>query len=131
VRLLVAEDDPTIREVLGGMLALLKFEVDFAEDGERAVQMWREKRYSLILMDVQMPKLDGFDATRSIRELEKGMGSHVAIIAMTAHAMKEDQERCLTAGMDRYLPKPIDFTKCIETIKELLAAGAGPGQALL
>jgi PAS domain S-box-containing protein len=118
-RLLVAEDDATIRQVLGPMLTRMKYQVDFAEDGQKAVEMWEMGDYQVILMDVQMPKLDGFEATRVIREQEQVRGGHMPIIAMTAHAMKEDEQRCIAAGMDRYISKPIDFRKCIETIKEL------------
>jgi len=108
-RLLIAEDDPTIRQVLGGMLERMHYRVDFAVDGATAVSMWQERDYDVILMDVQMPKLDGFLATASIRELERERGGHVPIVAMTAHVMKGDEQRCIAMGMDGYLAKPIDF----------------------
>ncbi|GAW67112.1 diguanylate cyclase [Geoanaerobacter pelophilus] len=117
LRLLIAEDDATIRQVLATMLQRLRFAVDFAEDGETVVEMWRQGGYDLILMDVQMPRLDGFQATRAIREQEQGV--RIPIIAMTAHAMKEDERRCLDAGMDDYISKPIDFRECIEKVKGL------------
>ena len=122
-RLLVAEDDATIREVLGNMLARVRFQVDFAEDGQRVVEMWQKGGYDLILMDVQMPRLDGFQATRAIRDLEEG--GRIPIIAMTAHAMKEDEKRCIAAGMDAYISKPIDFRECIEKVKELTGMRGG------
>ncbi len=119
LRLLIAEDDATIRQVLATMLQRLRFAVDFAEDGETVVEMWRQGVYDLILMDVQMPRLDGFQATRAIREQEQG--ARIPIIAMTAHAMKEDERRCLDAGMDDYISKPIDFRECIEKVKGLIS----------
>jgi len=69
---------------------------------------------------VQMPVMDGYEATAAIRGLEREHGGHVPIVAMTAHALREDEERCLAAGMDAYVSKPIDFSKCIEVIRELL-----------
>uniref|UniRef100_C6E387 histidine kinase n=1 Tax=Geobacter sp. (strain M21) TaxID=443144 RepID=C6E387_GEOSM len=117
LRLLIAEDDATIRQVLAAMLQKLQFVVDFAEDGETVVEKWRQGEYDLILMDVQMPRLDGFQATRAIREQEQEQGARIPIIAMTAHAMKEDQRRCLDAGMDDYISKPINFKECIEKVK--------------
>jgi PAS domain S-box-containing protein len=120
-RLLVAEDNPTNRKLLGLMLKRSNFECDFADDGQQAVEMWERGGYDAILMDVQMPRLDGFAATRAIRELEQADGGHTPIIAMTAHAMTEDEERCLAAGMDAHISKPIDFKKCFELIWKLLA----------
>ena len=102
------------------MLSRFKYQVDFAEDGHRVVEMWQQGGYDMILMDVQMPRLDGFQATRAIREQERG--GRMPIIAMTAHAMKEDQQRCIDAGMDDYISKPIDFRECLEKIKGLQSA---------
>ncbi len=119
--LLIAEDDPINRKVLGLMFKRSNFHVDFAEDGQKTVEMWEKGGYDAILMDVQMPRLDGFTATGVIREREEAHGGHTPIIAMTAHAMKEDEERCLAAGMDAHISKPIDFKKCFETIGEVLA----------
>ena len=82
--------------------------------------MWERGRYDVILMDVQMPRLDGISATRIIREKEKATGKHIPIVAMTAHAFPEDKERCLAAGMDAYLAKPLDISKDMKVIMELL-----------
>ena len=71
--------------------------------------MWEKGEYDLVLMDVQMPRLNGFEATSAIREKERVHGGHTPIVAMTAHARKEDEENCLAAGMDAYISKPIDF----------------------
>ncbi|WP_328745417.1 MASE3 domain-containing protein [Geomonas anaerohicana] len=119
-RLLIAEDDPTIRQVLGTMLGRLGYQVDFAEDGEQAVEKWQRSSFDMIIMDVQMPHLDGFEATRTIRELEQQRGGRLPILAMTAHAMKQDEDRCIAAGMDDYISKPIDFRECLQKIGALL-----------
>jgi PAS domain S-box-containing protein len=119
-RLLVAEDDHTIRQVLGSMLRMSKYETDFAENGQLAVEMWGNGKYDLMLMDVQMPLMNGFEATAAIREKERTLGGHIPIVAMTAHALKEDEDRCLDAGMDAYISKPIDFMACLQLIGETL-----------
>ena len=119
-RLLIAEDDAIIRQILGAMLQRSNYEIAFAEHGEKAIEMWESGEYDLILMDVQMPHLNGFEATAAIRESERSRGGHIPIIAMTAHALKEDEERCLVAGMDAYISKPIDFEKTLQLIAETL-----------
>ena len=119
-RLLVAEDDQVIRQVLGAMLERSGFGVDFAENGERVVDLWEEGGYQLVLMDVQMPRLNGFEATAAIRERERSCGGHIPIVAMTAHALKEDEARCIEAGMDAYISKPIDFHACLRLIHSTL-----------
>ena len=108
-RLLLAEDDPVIRQILEVMLQRANYQIDFVEDGQKAIELWEKGGYDLVLMDVQMPRLNGFEATRIIREKERDSGGHIPIIAMTAHALKEDEESCLAAGMDAYISKPIDF----------------------
>ncbi len=119
-RILVAEDEQIIRQVLGSMLQRSKYQVEFAENGEKVVEMWASGGYDLILMDVQMPRMNGFEATAAIRRLEQKSGAHIPIIAMTAHALKEDEQRCLDAGMDAYISKPIDFMACRALIAQAL-----------
>ena len=119
-RLLLAEDDATIREFLGRMLAMANYKVDVAENGMVAVEMWEKGEYDLVLMDVQMPLLNGFEATGAIREKERQRGCHTPIIAMTAHASREDKQQCLAAGMDDFIPKPIDFNKSLQVIRDLI-----------
>ena len=119
-RLLIAEDDPIISQVLRAMLQRSNYDLDFVENGQKTVEMWERGEYDLILMDVQMPRLNGFEATAVIREKECRRGGHIPIIAMTAHALKEDEERCLAAGMDAYISKPIDFQKSLLVIAETL-----------
>ncbi len=118
--LLVAEDDHTIRQVLGPMLRMFNYEIDFAEDGQKAVEMWECGKYDLVLMDVQMPRMNGFEATGAIREKERARGGHTPIVAMTAHVRKEDERRCLDAGMDAFVAKPIDFKACMQVITETI-----------
>jgi len=118
--LLVAEDDQINRKVLGMMLERANYEIDFAENGQKAVEMWERGEYDLILMDVQMPLMDGFEATGAIRAKERTRGGHTPIVALTANALKEDEERCLGAGMDAYVSKPIDFKECLQVIGETL-----------
>ena len=117
-RLLLVDDDSTIREFLGRMLTAENYYVDLAENGLKAVEMWEEAKYDIVLMDIQMPLLNGFEATRIIREKEEQRGSHTYIVAVTAHASKEDEQRCLDAGMDAFISKPIDFANTLQVIGE-------------
>ncbi len=102
------------------MLQVLNYEIEFAENGKSAVEMWESGNYDLILMDIQMPLLNGFEATAAIREIERIRGGHTPIVAMTAHALKKDEEMCLDAGMDAYVSKPIDFNIARQVIMETL-----------
>ena len=135
--ILVAEDVAVNREVATMMLSALGCEVQIAVDGERAVQLWSEGHYDLILMDCQMPQLDGYDAARAIRQRERSAASegegvesrnaHVPIIALTAHAMSGDREACLAAGMDDHLSKPFSKHQLAEMLDRWLPhAPAGP-----
>ena len=105
LRILVAEDNPINMKVV--VLLLERDSVVSARNGAEALDAVTRENFDLILMDVQMPVLNGYDATRAIREREQGTGRHTPIVALTAHAMKGDQELCLQAGMDGYLTKPI------------------------
>jgi CheY-like chemotaxis protein len=122
MRILVVDDDTVMRNVFSVMLQRASFEVDVAEDGLVGVEMWRKGSYDLVLMDVQMPRMNGFEATCAIREKELASGGHTPIVAITAYALEKDEVECLAAGMDAYLPKPIDFKKCIEMVHALILA---------
>jgi PAS domain S-box-containing protein len=106
-RLLLAEDNPVNQRVAIKMLQKLGYEIDLAPDGLQALEKARENRYEAILMDCQMPGMDGYETTRELRRLEDGAGSRLPIIAMTANALRGDRERALEAGMDDYLTKPV------------------------
>ncbi len=108
-RILVAEDHAISRKVAIHMLKKMGYVVDAVEAGQEVLQAMGNKQYDLILMDVQMPEMEGNQATRAIREQEiKTQATRLPIIAMTANAMKGDREECLAANMDDYIPKPVD-----------------------
>ncbi|MGO9892662.1 MAG: response regulator [Bryobacteraceae bacterium] len=107
LRILLAEDNPVNQQVALRMLERQGHSVTLAGDGRAALAALGRGPFDLLLMDVQMPDMDGFEATAAIRDRERGTGEHVAIFAMTAHAMAGDRERCLAAGMDGYIAKPI------------------------
>ena len=106
-KILLAEDNPVNQVVAVRLLEKQGHQVTVAANGREAVAAVGRERFDLVLMDVQMPEMDGFEATAMIRQAESGSGRHLPIIAMTARAMKGDEERCRLAGMDGYLPKPI------------------------
>ena len=108
------------------MLEKMGHQPTVARDGREALATLEAASYDLIFMDVQMPEMDGLTATRKIREREKQTGRHVPIIAMTAHAMKGDQQRCLEAGMDGYLTKPVSSPQIAEVIARVLGAETTP-----
>lgn len=116
-RILLAEDNPVNQKVAVRMLEKMGCTVETVENGLQATQAATEKRHDLILMDVQMPGMDGFEATRAIRQKE-GDKRRIPIIAMTAHAMSGDRERCLEAGMDDYIPKPVQRKQLFEAIEK-------------
>lgn len=120
-RVLVADDYFINQEVTQNILELMSIEVDLAENGREAVKKHQERNYDLILMDIQMPDVDGFEATRTIRSFENGK-KHTPIIALTANAISGDKERCVAAGMDDYISKPIETDKLEDLLKKYLGA---------
>jgi CheY-like chemotaxis protein len=128
MRILVVDDDTVIRTVFSVMLERSGFEVGVAEDGLMGVEMWETGNFDLVLMDVQMPRMNGFEATSAIREKEVVRGGHTPIVAITAFALHNDELKCLAAGMDAYMSKPVDFKKCIELIRELNPSESGKNQ---
>ena len=121
LRLLVAEDNLVNQKLAIRLLQKLGHRVVLAGNGVEAVAQWRQSPYDLIFMDVQMPEMDGFEATRRIREQERSSGAHVPIVAMTAYALSGDRERCLAAGMDGYVAKPVS----VEALQQAIANPAG------
>jgi signal transduction histidine kinase/DNA-binding response OmpR family regulator len=117
LRILLAEDNPVNQQLAIRLLQKEGHSVALAQDGTEAVRLHAAGDFDLILMDVQMPRMDGFEATRKIRDNERGHSQHIRIIAMTAHAVKGDRERCLAAGMDSYISKPVRKS---ELLSELL-----------
>jgi PAS domain S-box-containing protein len=118
--LLLAEDNIVNQKVACRILEKLGYRVDVAADGQAAFEAWQSGRYHLILMDCQMPVMDGYETTRKIRELETA-GKHIPIIALTAHAMKGADNECRLAGMDDYLSKPIDREQLAQSLSRWLS----------
>ncbi len=126
-RILVAEDNPVNQRVVSHMLSKLGYRCDIASNGKEAVEMLAQLPYDLVLMDCQMPEMDGYMATRSIREREEQGGHHTPIIAMTANAMREDRARCLDAGMDGFIPKPIALEELETAMECWIPSAVKPG----
>jgi PAS domain S-box-containing protein len=118
---LLAEDNVINQKLVVRILEKNGFEVSVVSNGEEAVSLVEKEKFDLVLMDVQMPKMDGIKATALIREKEKGTASHVPIVALTAHALKGDRERCLEMGMDDYLSKPIRQEELLITLNRILS----------
>jgi PAS domain S-box-containing protein len=124
--ILVAEDSSINRKLVVELLRKKGWGVVAASNGEHVLQELEGNEFDLILMDVQMPKLDGLEATAAIREKERDTGEHIPIIAMTAHAMKGDKEKCLKSGMDDYISKPIKAKVLYALIEKILHPGNQP-----
>lgn len=124
LKILLAEDGKANQRLACALLQRWGHTVTIAENGRMAVEMWQQQPYDLVLMDVQMPDLDGLDATREIRSIEKTRGGHIPIVAMTARAMKGDRERCLDAGMDAYVPKPVRRNELYEAMAPFFESSA-------
>jgi signal transduction histidine kinase/DNA-binding response OmpR family regulator len=122
LRVLVAEDNVVNQRLASAMLGRLGHEVVIANDGGEAVTAVAQERFDIVFMDVQMPTMSGFEATAAIRDAERTTGLHVPIVAMTAHAMSGDRERCLEAGMDDYVTKPVSLATIEGTLRRIFAA---------
>jgi len=129
LQILLAEDNAVNQRLAVRLLEKRGHRVTLASNGLEAVHALEKERFDLVLMDLQMPEMDGFEATAALRKKEKSTGTHQRVIALTAHAMKGDRERCLEGGMDGYLSKPIrpqELDAILENCPRRLAAEALP-----
>jgi CheY-like chemotaxis protein/HPt (histidine-containing phosphotransfer) domain-containing protein len=130
IHILLADDYPTNQQVANRHLTKAGFSVDIVDDGQQALDSYKRSSYDLIIMDIEMPHMDGFTATRAIREIEKRLlgdgihraNGHIPIIAMTGHAIEGFRERCLDAGMDDFITKPVFRDELISIVKKWLPA---------
>ncbi len=126
LRVLVAEDNAVNQQVALGMLERAGHVASVAENGREVLALLERGAFDVVLMDVQMPEMDGLEATTAIRERERATGGHLPIVALTAHAMKGDAERCLAAGMDAYLAKPLQPRELAAAIEGVLGGAPPP-----
>jgi len=124
LRILLAEDNPVNQRLATKLLEKRGHQVTVTATGRGAFERVQEDKFDVVLMDVQMPDMDGLEATALIREWEKNRGRHTPIVALTAHSMKGDRDRCLAAGMDTYVTKPFDAARLIEVVESTARAGA-------
>ncbi len=127
VRVLLAEDNVVNQKVAVAILQRYGYAVDVAVNGVETLRMLPERHYDVILMDCQMPEMDGFEATRTIRAREADNGGHIPIIALTASAMTGDRDQCIAAGMDAHVAKPINPQELVKTIHQFTGGDAGAG----
>ena len=125
LHILLAEDNVVNRKLAARLLEKQGHRVTVASNGKEALGQLEQEHFDLVLMDVQMPEMNGFDTTAAIRNREKHSGQHIPIIAMTAHAMKGDREHCLEVGMDGYVSKPIQSKELSEEISRIVSASVG------
>jgi CheY-like chemotaxis protein len=122
LKVLVADDNPVNQTLALKLLVKRGHHVEVADNGRQAVEAITQQQFDFVLMDVQMPEMNGFEAAREIRSREQTTGEHLPIIALTAHSMQGDREHCLQAGMDAYISKPIDSTEFYATCEAVLMA---------
>ena len=125
---LLAEDNPVNQKVAVRLLEKRGHRVVVVETGKRALEMVNQQSFDVVLMDVQMPVMDGLQATAAIRQREMTSGKHIPIVAMTAHAMAGDKERCLQAGMDDYISKPLHVDEFLAIVEHFSAPNGIPYQ---
>ncbi len=130
-KILVVEDTMTNRKVIVRLLEKLGYRSDAVANGKEALQALSMTSYDGVLMDIQMPEMDGLEATRRIRERERRSGVHVPIVALTAHVTQDDRDRCLAAGMDGYLPKPVRPRQLAEALERMVPSGKTRDKAVL
>ena len=120
LNILIAEDNPINQKLAVRVLQKQGHTSVVANNGREALAMWEQQPFDAILMDVMMPEMDGLVATTEIRKREKVTGKHIPIIAITANAMVGDREKCLAAGMDEYVSKPVDVTALYNALDRLV-----------
>lgn len=121
LHILIAEDNPINQKLAVRLLQKHGHTSIVANNGREAIETWARQPFDAILMDMMMPEMDGLEATIAIREHEKTTGQHIPIIAVTANAMTGDRDKCLAAGMDEYISKPVDTIKLYEVLDRLTA----------
>jgi CheY-like chemotaxis protein len=124
LRVLLVEDNPVNQKLARLIIESAGHQVVVAGDGCAALEISAAQAFDLVLMDLQMPRMDGLQATRAIRERENGSSRRLPIVALTAHAMQSDREQCMEAGMDGYLTKPVRARELVEEIERFAARGA-------
>jgi len=127
--ILVAEDNVTNQDVIGRQLTLLGYAFEMADDGKQALKRMKKRSYGILLTDCHMPNLDGFDLARNVRKQKQDEEAHFPIVAITASVMKEEIDNCYTAGMDDYLPKPLELNKLKDMLRKWMPGGEPPPKA--
>jgi CheY-like chemotaxis protein len=131
LRILLAEDNAINQKIASHVLEKQGHHVTVAADGRQALATLDQAHFDVVLMDVQMPEMDGFETTAAIRARERGTGVHLPIIAMTAHAMQGDRERCIAAGMDGYISKPLEVRELIDLLEKFCAVAPQEASGVL
>ncbi len=126
LRILVAEDNSVNQHLMRALLRKLGHQVTIASNGREAVAAWKAQKFDIILMDIQMPEMDGLEAVLAIRAAEQPDGEHIPVVALTARAMAGDRELFLASGMDEYLEKPIQAERLTQVLERVLAGGFSP-----
>jgi CheY-like chemotaxis protein/signal transduction histidine kinase len=129
--LLVAEDNPANQKLIVRLLAKLGYQTDVVANGREAVEAFAQTPYSAVLLDCQMPVMDGWEAVTKIRTLEKATATHTPIIAVTAHALPEDKERCLAAGMDDHIAKPVNAVILKTVLERWMVRSKAPSDTIV
>jgi CheY-like chemotaxis protein len=120
VKILVAEDNEANQFLIKAITKTMDWEITLVENGEEAIDAFKKEDFDLILMDVQMPVMNGYEATKIIRTLEAENNTHIPIIALTAYAMTSDKDQCIDAGMDDYISKPFKRQQFLDIISHTL-----------
>lgn len=124
LHVLVVEDNHVNQQLMIALLNRRRHQAEIAQNGQEALDILEHRTFDIILMDVQMPVMDGLEATCRIREIEKQTGGHVPIIAMTANTSPQDRQMCLQAGMDDHIAKPVEISKLFAALQRI-SAGCG------